>query len=146
MLLFTLSGNILPIYVLPGIPALAVLTAKLAQRVSFSIVMTSLLTPIVLIAFLVIGLPNMSENRSDKQLLASIEPTIPVYYIGERTFSGRFYSQGRAKNVESISTLAPLKQPTYLVVTSDKVEQAQLSFVCDIKAKNKRRSLLLCKD
>lgn len=145
MLLFTLSGNILPIYVLPGIPALAVLTAKLVQRVSFSIVMTSLLTPIVLIAFLVIGLPNMSENRSDKQLLASIEPTLPVYYIGERTFSGRFYSQGRAKNVESISKLAPLKQPTYLVVTSDKVEQAQLSFVCDIKAKNKRRSLLLCK-
>lgn len=145
MLLFTLSGNILPIYVLPGVPALAILVAKLAEKLRFSLIMTSLLTPIATIAFLIVGLPGLSANKSDKQLLTNIKSDIPIYYIGKRTFSGRFYSLGRAIKVDSLIKIESSMLPAYLVVSKHTAEQATLAFICKVANENKYRSLLLCR-
>ena len=145
MLLFTLSGNILPIYVLPGAPALALLLAKLKGQLSISIIITSLLTPAVMIIFLLVGLPNMSKNKSDKQLLVNIKPAIPIYFMEKRTFSGRFYSQGRATKIDSLLELKTSMLPAYIVIANHGVEQAKLAFDCKVWNENKHRSLLLCK-
>ena len=143
--MFTLSGNILPIYVLPGIPALAILLAKLQERVNFALVLTSLLTPLAMVTFLVVSLPSMSVNKSDKFMLAEINLSYPLYYLGKRSFSGRFYSNGKAIGIESLIELDPLKLPFYVAIKDTINYQNDMQFNCEIVSQNERRKLLLCR-
>jgi 4-amino-4-deoxy-L-arabinose transferase-like glycosyltransferase len=145
LILFTLSGNILPIYVLPGIPALAILLAKLQERVNFALVLTSLLTPLAMVTFLVVSLPSMSVNKSDKFMLAEINLSYPLYYLGKRSFSGRFYSNGKAIGIESLIELDPLKLPFYVAIKDTINYQNDMQFNCEIVSQNERRKLLLCR-
>jgi len=145
MVLFTLAGNILPIYVLPGIPALAILLAKLQERISFSLIITSVLTPIAMVFYLVIALPSLSANKSDKFLLADINQSYPLYYLGERSFSGRFYSNGRAIEIESLSDLNSMKIPFYIALNDAVNDKNALRLNCEKVSQNQRRRLLLCR-
>lgn len=52
MILFTFSGNILPIYVLPGLPALALLVSIFSNGITRMMLVTSLITPLVISGFL----------------------------------------------------------------------------------------------
>jgi hypothetical protein len=144
MILFTLSGNILPIYVLPGIPALAILVSKIQERVCSKLILTSLLTPIAMTAYLVFALPMVSENKNDKSLLAVMDDTYPLYYLGKRSFSGRFYSDGKAIELGSLQELNGLTKQFYVAINN----QITLSSVnegnCNVLSSNKRRRLLLC--
>lgn len=146
LILFTLSGNILPIYVLPGIPALAILLGKLQERVSFAFVLTSLLTPLAMVAFLVVSLPSMSEDKSDKSLLAEIDHRYTLYYLGKRSFSGRFYSNGKAVEIESLQDLNRQKKPFYVAINHQISTSSINKNSCDVVSQNKQRRLLLCKD
>jgi hypothetical protein len=146
LILFTLSGNILPVYVLPGITALAILLAKLQERVNFALVLTSLLTPIAMVMFLVVTLPTMSEDKSDKFLLAEIDHSYPLYYLGKRSFSGRFYSNGKAIEIESLQELNKQNQPFYVAINHKNSTSNINKNSCDVFSQNKQRRLLLCKD
>lgn len=144
MILFTLSGNILPIYVLPGIPALAILVSKIQERVCSKLILTSLLTPIAMVAYLVFALPMVTENKNDKSLLAVMDDTYPLYYLGKRSFSGRFYSDGKAIELGSLQELNGLTKQFYVAINN----QITLSSVnegnCNVLSSNKQRRLLLC--
>nr|WP_297347428.1 glycosyltransferase family 39 protein [uncultured Glaciecola sp.] len=145
MLLFTMSGNILPIYVLPGIPALSLLIAIMIKHIRFSVVITSLLTPILMVVFMVVQLPNLANEKSDKALLANIESDFGLYYLGKRSFSGRFYTSGKAINIASIEELRTVESPFYLVVEQSEISSLVDSRDCETLSHNKRKRLLLCK-
>ncbi|MFQ3250543.1 MAG: 4-amino-4-deoxy-L-arabinose transferase-like glycosyltransferase [Glaciecola sp.] len=144
MLLFTMSGNILPIYVLPGIPALSLLIAIMVKHIRFSVVITSLLTPILMVFFMVVQLPNLANEKSDKALLAYIESEFDLYYLGTRSFSGRFYSSGRAIKLESLEELRKIDTPFYLVLDRKTLSVQEGFANCETISHNKRRALLLC--
>ncbi|MBW3139968.1 glycosyltransferase family 39 protein [Ferrimonas balearica] len=114
MLLFTLAGNILPAYVLPGIPALALLVASLVSEREMRLVTgASLVTPMLLVVALgVLVGTDLSDNKSDKTLLAGL-PEAPLYYWQKRPFSGQFYSDGQALEADSLTAL-PHKGAFYL--------------------------------
>lgn len=106
MVLFTLAGNILPAYVLPGVPALALLIASLAsERQGRALAGISLITPLLLVAALgMLTTTDLSDNKSDRALLADLPPA-PLYYWQQRPFSGQFYSAGRAQLATRLSDL-----------------------------------------
>jgi 4-amino-4-deoxy-L-arabinose transferase-like glycosyltransferase len=145
MLLFTMSGNILPIYVLPGIPALALLIAIMLQHIKFSVVMASLLTPILMLIYLTIELPKLSNEKSDKALLSNIDREFGLYYLHKRSFSGRFYSSGKAVKIDSVDELNAADYPFYLVVNRKNVMSKKGFEGCEDITSNERRVLLLCK-
>jgi len=145
MLLFTMSGNILPIYVLPGIPALALLVAIMLQQIKFSVVMTSLLTPILMLIYLTIELPKLSNEKGDKTLLSNIDREFDLYYLHKRSFSGRFYSSGKAMKIDLIDELSAADYPFYLVVNRKNFVSKEVFDECEDITSNKRRILLLCK-
>lgn len=141
MVLFTFAGNILPIYVLPGIPAMGLLLALWINEFSLKHLLTGSFTPLLLVMILVFS-ESTFRDRSDKWLLSEIDKDVPIYYLGKRSFSGRFYSQGQARllRFKGVST-----SNYYLVAginASDNL--SKLTTNCKKVKSNKRKVLMLC--
>lgn len=98
LILFTMAGNILPAYVLPGIPALGLLVAMLVvekDKKWFSSV--ALVLPVLLMIAMVYLNLGKANEKSDRIIFEQITDKAPSFYVGKRPFSGQFYSHGQAK-------------------------------------------------
>ncbi len=130
-LLFTLAGSVLWTYLLPAMPALALLVAE------WSLASRGWLTPRRL-AWIAVSLPimftaslpyfNARLAKSQSDLLASLPPDAVVIYYPKRPFSAQFYSQGRALEADSAAALEALLagRPDSLVVTPAGLSAAPL--------------------
>lgn len=151
MLLFTFASNILTAYVLPGLPAFALLMAKfITQRallLNIGFVCTALYTGVT--ALVVFDSGNRHSEKTLLSLIATPCPTMPVYYLEKRPFSARFYSCGQAKLIANKAELtAKLKtqKHNYLVLTHEQQEEIQLPQRHNCKTINKSQQgiLLTC--
>jgi 4-amino-4-deoxy-L-arabinose transferase-like glycosyltransferase len=109
MLFFTLSGNILWTYILPGLSPLAVLLAlylnyspkNLSVKYSRLFYFTVLVVPLSLTAFTFLVYKNDNIIRTEKYLIEFYESVAtaeePLVFIDERSFSARYYSRGKAQ-------------------------------------------------
>lgn len=147
MILFTMAGNILPAYVLPGVPALGILIAMLVDKHDFKWLTgtAAVLPALLMIAMLVLNM-GKADSRSDRIIFAQINDNAPVFYIGKRPFSGQFYSHGQAKKLEDKNDLNNLKK-FHLIGKSQQVDsmihENALSCTNEFTAKSKR-SLYTC--
>ncbi|GAM66317.1 hypothetical protein JCM19236_3769 [Vibrio sp. JCM 19236] len=149
MVLFTFAGNILPAYVLPGIPALALLITMLVSEEDtdkkwFQI--TAAIIPFALVVTAVVLNLGVGDKRSEKSLLAKVNPKIETFYVGKRPFSGQFYSAGQAKLFGETTDLDQYKT-VQLVGRKDAVDEVisdrRMNCVIEYTAKSKR-SLYKC--
>jgi len=122
MLFFTFSGNILATYVLPGIPAAALLVAtiwskqqtasttnaKREQKIISITAIGSFLLPLIYLGLLFFVVPQISEEHSEKTLVQQYHQTSAAFqekarlvYLNKRPFSARYYSKGKAELVSS---------------------------------------------
>lgn len=109
-LLFTFSGSILPAYVLPGLPAAAMLMAiwlGARQRDQQNNLLVSAGVLSTVLVFAILFYVNASsgdfDRRSTKALHAdhaALSNGDPIFYFGNIPFSARFYSQGQAQRIE----------------------------------------------
>ena len=143
MVLFTLAGNILPAYVLPGIPALALLItfAWRGSLVPHLHKVAIAIAALLMVAVAVIHFGS-GKDKSERWLLQQRTEMLPTYYLDKRPFSARFYSAGKAKEIISLAEVNHNDTRYYLVVHNSKIE---LGFEdCEKVAKNKDRGLLYC--
>ncbi len=134
---FTFAGNIVWAYVLPGIPALAVLFGrwlsglamenKIRHFLQGGLVFTSLLAWGFIIS---VPLSNRDDERSAKPLVHKYQslrqPSEPLVYFGVRPFSAAFYTQGQAAVVKEGNSLQELlSRPTgfFLAVETGKANR-----------------------
>ena len=123
MAFFTVSGNVLPTYVLPGLPALALLvgdrwrpsTAAAATTLGKP-VRNAMATGLVLCCGLIaaaIFLHQRAETEfSHKALLraytaARIDAAERLFYFAQQPVSAQFYSGGKATKLVDVTALAP---------------------------------------
>ncbi len=109
MVFFTFAGNILPAYVLPGVPAFALLLGHWASGRSVSIAYVGLVVPGLIAVASITGLFTSAAPRSQKDLTThhySSTPDTPLYYFPKLPHSGSFYSNGRAKALRTDIELA----------------------------------------
>ncbi len=122
MLFFTVSGNVLPTYVLPGLPALALLLGdgwhpRLDDvRPLRATVRHALVTGGVICVGFVIGIAAL-HNRLERELshkaLAHAVATQRtgsdqrLVYMTQEPVSAQFYSQGTATKVDDVAALGP---------------------------------------
>ncbi|MCP4320729.1 MAG: glycosyltransferase family 39 protein [Alteromonadales bacterium] len=151
LLLFTLAGNILPIYVLPGFSALAVLVALNCQLTKasnyFALISLVLLTIIILV--LSLGLLN---KKSQAELLGvdrDFSQYTELYYWKKRPFSAQFYSKGQAQLLESkdkLNSLLKSDSTFYIAIKRNEFEVLQNSLmpVCAINKQTESSLLLKC--
>ncbi|KMQ73130.1 ArnT family glycosyltransferase [Marinobacter subterrani] len=106
---FTLSGNILWTYVLPGLPFLAVLAAGLMTGTGGRILPKYALAVALFIP--VVGATagtwyafNPGQLKTERELIARLDALPGVtrenlFYLGEAPFSARFYSHGDVRSI-----------------------------------------------
>lgn len=110
-LFFTMSTNILHTYILPVTVPIALLVVYYWDNYANKKVILGLgsIFPILaIIAFIGISFTNKTENymNSDKYLLQhqfvnTTNKSIPIFYWKQKSYSGQFYSKGRAKEVKN---------------------------------------------
>ena len=140
---FTLSGNILWTYLLPAIPAFALLLAlAIEQFEKGSNALTTYtkialyLVPIVFLGCLVLIVFKPNILNTEKHLLAYITNDVKsaqhpksntniIYYLGKLPFSARFYSQDTAKRItmDELSSIQIRDNNMYLAIPKKKWTQ-----------------------
>ncbi|MEG3755069.1 glycosyltransferase family 39 protein [Psychromonas arctica] len=143
MVLFTFSGNILPMYVLPGLPALALFLASQSHFFDRNKIVLSCFAPMAVIVLLVFYRP-MLASKSDVSLMKYVKKSYPIYYINEASFSGRFYTRGQAMVWKKGQQII---YPFYLIQRNNPQENDLVGAGnCTFVIKNKKRSLYFCSD
>lgn len=133
-LFFTLSGNILWTYVLPALPALAMLAAGWLARDTRVGRIDTVLSSGVLIMALLVGSYFLKEQVADSwktakavvlehQLRQTNNDTGPLLFMGDLPYSASFYSQGKARAVLGNTELAERMDqgPLFVALNVDQV-------------------------
>lgn len=147
MVLFTFAGNILPTYVLPGLPALGLICAGLLTQkdekwfTTFCKVMpVGMLVALLVIMFIV------ADTNSDKVLFETADNSVPAFYIRKRPFSGQYYSNGKAIVLKNSELLKELNSPYYLLGKKKDLDNffEKNKMDCRIVAESPKRQRYLC--
>lgn len=127
---FTLSGNILHTYILPVTIPLMFLIVHWWREYNKKekMIRIALVFPIVVfLACLIFPLTGKAEYymNSDKYLLGNNNPgnKSPVYYWREKSYSGQFYTHGKAqlvKNEIELDSVLALRKKIFLVMLRKK--------------------------
>lgn len=122
LLLFTVAANILPSYVLPGVPAFALLLGTWFSDRRNSMHNLGWLMPIVISAVFLsdsFGLINQKTQRELVALHAQTAPDVPLYFFPNVPYSASFYSNGSATLVpdeDALRRLVRAPGPIYIAV------------------------------
>ena len=112
---FTVSGNVLATYVLPGLPAMAMLTASLLAGDERIVRVDRVLAAGLLFVSAGVGSAVAAQHvsggwkttkalvRQHEQIRSGGEPLI---FLGTRPYSAQFYSHGQAERVTDLAALA----------------------------------------
>lgn len=114
---FTVAGNVLWPYVMPGMPALALLVGGwLTTRKNQNLVRVNLALGLTITMLLAVGFnvsmpfTGRSQDLAAKSLVQDYasrqEGNQALIYLGHRPFSAAFYSQGQAQRVDTPEALA----------------------------------------
>ena len=151
LLFFSPSANILPAYVLPGAPALALLVVEYIKTpIRSQVLALSCLTPIIFCVSLALLSSGRVEPKADKNLLVTHEREAnesPLVYWKKLPYSARFYSHGVAILTENSGELIRLLGDRGIVVTPRNTEMPD-SFLDQYHLKkigeNQRRLMYQC--
>lgn len=126
-LFFTISGNVLWTYVLPGIPALAMFLAgwlaidSRVQRTNVIVLIGLLITTLGFSAYLI--RQDLTDNwKNTKSLVKHYEALNTAHegliFLGGRPYSSSFYTNGKAENAEDVNQLAKRlnKSPAFVAL------------------------------
>lgn len=117
-LFFTLSGNILWTYVLPALPALAMLAGGWLERDARVRLVDGLVSGGVLAMALLVAAYFINEERADswktaksavaeqRTRSAGVTAAPALLFLGDLPYSASFYSQGKARAVKDNAELA----------------------------------------
>jgi len=144
MLFFTFSGNILATYVLPSMPAAALLVAviwlkltesalpsnKRSKKIISATAIGGLLLPLIYLYLVYVVVPQISDEHSEKLLVEKYHQVSVVspggarlVYLNKRPFSARFYSNGKAELVKSEKKMQEILNETSFVFFAIPVKQ-----------------------
>lgn len=136
LVFFTVARNVLWTYILPAIPAFAVLMGAYLARWWFSPRMVragiaaALAVPVVGAVLAAVIVVQPRRLNTQKALVEYAQrtaaPGTPLLYLDSRPFSARYYSQGSAELVAPKDLRARLDSATtdtYLAVPRDKTEE-----------------------
>lgn len=145
LIMFSLAANVLPAYVLPGIPAIGFLIAsnfQLSRKKSYDLLF--LVGPLLLVAIVarfIFWPDNVGNKLSEKSLLnRDIDFSIPLYYYESKPYSAQYYSNGKAKVTDSFN---PDDPKYYLAIKKNQIVKS-VNKNCVVKARNTKRFLFYC--
>ena len=151
MLLFTMAGNILAIYVMPGFAALAIVIAITADKKKCALYIAG--ASFVLVSVTLTAVVTGTLNKSSESELLGRDRTFDqnarLYYWQHRPFSAQFYSKGQAQLIsteQELSNLFAEHKPFYLVLRKNEYAKfkEQLTTSCNEIAQSRKRLQFAC--
>ena len=131
-LFFTMSGNILWTYVLPALPAMALLAARWLSRDARGrwvdgVVAAGVLTMSLLVAAFFVREELTDSWKSAKTVVQAHEASAsgqPLLFMGDLPYSASFYSQGKARSLRGNPELTQLLQAgsAFVALNPDQVK------------------------
>ncbi|MBU2959185.1 glycosyltransferase family 39 protein [Paracoccus sp. C2R09] len=139
LVLFTMASNILAAYVLPGLPASAVLLVVLVGQVSsgggaarrgFAVASLATFAFFLAVTSGAVFAPRQIRLKTDRDLVAAADaalPDAPLHTVGGRSYSAEFYSRGRARAAlaDDLTALAKGAVPSAFSVPPDLAPEAR---------------------
>ena len=121
MVFFTAAGNVLPMYVLPGLPAFALLITfgpvvqpapRVLDRAEKRALAASLVLALAFVIVLVTQQARIDRDFTQRALVRAYEAQRTdarqrLVYLGDEPVSAEFYSSGKAQHVPDGRALAP---------------------------------------
>lgn len=152
MILFSFSGNILASYVMPALPAMALLLVHLhSQRPLQSwLYKVGFITPILLIVLISALHFDLVPKRSEDKILAvwKQQPEATqsdLFYLHKRPFSGQYYSSGKAKQRSTdVNSWLPAQSKAFFIVQSTNDHTVYPNWSCEERDKSAKESLIYC--
>jgi len=153
LLLFTFSGNILSSYVMPSLPAFALLMVSYQRNnpLSNKVYKVGLITPVLILIVAILLRTEVTGKQSEKGLMQTWSEKAQnseLVYIDKRPFSAQFYSRGAAveRKVKLEVAVQGITKDTYFVTRkSDEVELLIISLAqCKVVERAKKRMLVFC--
>ncbi len=141
MLLFSMAANILPAYVLPGMPALGLILVLAFPFAENRFTKWLFLTgPLIAGVVILLVIFRIGDQYSEKAMLEQgIDSSDPVFYLTNRPYSAQFYTDGQAKKV-----LEPPLQGRFYLVIKPAQQTEDLTRHCQRRSANAERILLFC--
>ncbi|MBD5770380.1 ArnT family glycosyltransferase [Marinomonas colpomeniae] len=152
LLFFSFSGNILASYVMPAMPATALLLVHLHSERPLPnwLYKIGFITPLLLI--ILISALNLEwvHPRSQNQILTlwKQQPEAiqnDLFYLHKRPFSGQYYSSGKAKQrLANLNAWLPSQHQSFFIVQSKNDSTVYPEWMCEERGKTIKEILLLC--
>ena len=142
-LFFTMSGNILWTYVLPALPAMALLAARWLSRDDrarwvCSVVVGGVLAMSMLVTAFFVREEVADSWKSAKTVVQAHQANAsgqPLIFMGDLPYSASFYSKGKARALPGNAELTQRLQagPVYVALNPDQVKAMPLELVSRLK-------------
>ena len=153
MILFSFSGNILASYVMPALPAMALLLVHLHNQRPLQnwLYKIGFITPFLLILLVGILHFDLIPKRSENKILAvwKEQPEATqsdLFYLHKRPFSGQYYSSGKAKQRSTdLKSWLPTQNKPFFIVQSDNDHIVYENWLCEKRNTTGKENLLYCK-
>lgn len=121
LILFTPAANLLAAYVLPGLPAAAILLTSLwikawgqpnrATKGAVFMAVGGIAAVFFVITLIAQFSPETLNLKSEREVIAAAQSTAPdiqITYWGKRTYAAEFYTRGQVRRIETTADLAAL--------------------------------------
>lgn len=153
LLLFTFSGNILSSYVMPCLPAFALLMVSYQRDnpLSSKVYKTGFIAPILILIVAILLRTEMTGKQSEKGLMQTWSKQAQnkeLIYIDKRPFSGQFYSRGAAveRKIKLEVAVQEISQDTYFVIRNSNETELLITSLsqCKVVERAKKRMLVFC--
>lgn len=140
---FTMSKNVIHTYILPSTVPMALLIIHWWKEEKHWIKIGSVFPILTILAFCVLLFSGKKEDfmKTDKYLLSrqnilSSNAHIPVYYWSDITYSGRFYSEGKAiriVNEEELDSVFGLNEKLFLLIEHKSIKEVPDRIIKNLK-------------
>ncbi|PKH06248.1 glycosyltransferase family 39 protein [Moritella sp. Urea-trap-13] len=153
LLLFTFSGNILSSYVMPCLPAFALLMVVYQRNnpLSTKVYKIGLITPILILIVAILLRTEMASKQSEKGLMQTWSAQAQnkeLVYIDKRPFSAQFYSRGVAveRKIKLEVAVQDITKDTYFVIRKSNETELLITSLpqCNVVDRAKKRVLVFC--
>jgi 4-amino-4-deoxy-L-arabinose transferase-like glycosyltransferase len=153
LILFTFSGNILSSYVMPSLPAFAILLVNYQRQnpLPVKVYKTGFIMPVLILLVALLLRLELTGKQSDKGLMLAWQQQAQnneLVYINKRPFSAQFYSAGKAteSKLDVEVAVAAIKQDTFFVLRNSSDNRMVVNSLpqCAINQEAKKRMLVFC--
>ncbi|MGO3406226.1 ArnT family glycosyltransferase [Marinomonas sp.] len=152
LLLFTFAGNILLTYVMPALPAAALLVVHYHHQKALPswLYGVGFITPAILIVFIGALHFHYGDARSEANIMTSWKAQkehadADLFYLRHRPFSAEFYSAGKAlQRSQALNSWLPSQHQPFFIVQRTDSQESYPNWSCSERSQVHKETLLYC--